>query len=192
MNADHKQTLHKRLRRGREAVLWKIDGVSEYDVRRPLTRTGTNLLGLVKHLAIGEATYFGDCFGRPFEPHLPWWDDDAEEGADMWADAGESRESIVATYRAATAHADATIEALTLDAPGRVHWWSTPEVTLQEVLVHMLADNFRHAGHMDVLREQIDGSVGLDPRVSNVPERSDQWWAAYRQRIEDAARRYDA
>src|SRR4028119_1039072 len=55
----------------REALLWKLDGLSEYDVRRPLTPTGTNLLGLVKHLTITEAWYFGEGFGRPVPETMP-------------------------------------------------------------------------------------------------------------------------
>lgn len=60
-------------------MVWKLDGLSEYDVRRPLTPTSTNLLGLVKHLSIVEAWYFGKTFDRPFAEDLPWWDEGAEE-----------------------------------------------------------------------------------------------------------------
>ena len=55
-----KEYLHSHLRWIRQALLWKLDGLSDYDIRRPLTPTGTNLLGLVKHLATWEARYFGD------------------------------------------------------------------------------------------------------------------------------------
>ena len=95
--SDPKADLHRYLRRGREAVLWKLDGLSEYDVRRPLTPTGTNLLGLVKHLATMEYGYFGDCFGRPPGEPLPWTEEDAEDAEDnpdLWATADESREQI--------------------------------------------------------------------------------------------------
>jgi hypothetical protein len=94
-----KDDLHRYLQAGREAVLWKLDGLAEYDVRRPLVPTGTNLLGLVKHLASVEFGYFGDCFDRPHGEELPWWDDDAEPNADMWATPDESRDDIVALYR---------------------------------------------------------------------------------------------
>ena len=96
--------------------MWKLDGLSEYDVRRPLVPTGTNLLGLVKHLASVELEYFGDCFGRPHGEELPWFDEGAEANADMWATADETRDEIVALYRRAWTHADATIAALDLDA----------------------------------------------------------------------------
>jgi Protein of unknown function (DUF664) len=188
MGDDQKQRLHDYLEESREAVRWKVEGLSEYDVRRPLTRTGTNLLGLVKHLAIVEARYFGDTFGRPFVPHLPWWDDDAPEAADMWATASEGRDEIVGTYRAATAHADATIRALDLDAPGHVAWWSRPDVTLQAVLVHVLAETARHVGHADILREQLDGRTGMRPGNTNQEPHDEQWWSDYRAGIEAAAR----
>jgi hypothetical protein len=70
--------LHDYLTKTREAVIRKAEGLSEYDVRGPLTRTGTNLLGLIKHLSIGEAWYFGADL-RPPTRHLPWWDDDEAE-----------------------------------------------------------------------------------------------------------------
>lgn len=183
-----KDELHASLERAREAVLWKAEGLSEYDVRRPLTATGTNLLGLIKHLSIGEAWYFGDVFGRPFVPHLPWWDDDAEEGADMWATLEESREDVIGTYRAAIAHADATIAVLDLDARGHVPWWSRPDVTLHRILVHLATETARHAGHADILREQLDGHAGLSPTNANHDPHDEHWWSERRARIEAAAR----
>src|SRR6201986_5568705 len=92
-----KATLYDYLKHEREAVLAKLDGLSEYDVRRPLTPTGTNLLGLIKHLATWEARYLGEIFARPFPEPLPRWDDeDAEPGADMWATEDETRAQIPA------------------------------------------------------------------------------------------------
>ncbi|MGH2395291.1 MAG: DinB family protein, partial [Candidatus Limnocylindria bacterium] len=113
---DPKADLHRYLQSGREALLWKLEGLSEYDLRRPLTPTGTNLLGLVKHVASVELGYFGETFGRQHGEALPWFEDDAEPNADMWASADESREQIVGLYHRAWAHSDATIDALALDA----------------------------------------------------------------------------
>ncbi|MGH3496205.1 MAG: DinB family protein [Nocardioidaceae bacterium] len=110
--SDPKADLHRYLREAREALLWKLDGLSEYDVRRPMTPTGTNLLGLVKHVASLELSYFGQTFGRPAADALPWFDDDAEPNADMWATADQSRDQIVGLYHRAWAHADATINDL--------------------------------------------------------------------------------
>ena len=187
MGDPQKEQLHEYLTGAREAVMWKADGLSEYDVRRPLTRTGTNLLGLVRHLSLVEAWYFGKTFGRPFEPHLPWWDDDQPEGADMWVPPSESRADVIDTYRAAIAHADETIAALDLDAPGHVSWWPRPDVTLHGVLVHVLAETARHAGHADIVREQIDGAAGMRAENSNLEAHDDEWWSDFRGRIEAAA-----
>src|SRR4051812_29295929 len=152
---DPKNVLHSYLRMARETFEWKLDGLSEYDVRRPLTPTGTNLLGLAKHVASVAAEYFGLCFDRPFTRSLPWLERDAEDNADMWATTDESREEIMQLWHDAWAHSDATIDALPLDAPGHVPWWPPErrEVTLQRILVHMLAETNRHNGQADIVRE---------------------------------------
>jgi uncharacterized damage-inducible protein DinB len=187
--AGPKADLHRYLKSAREALVWKLEGLDEYDVRRPLTPTGTNLLGLVKHVASVSAEYFGSVFERPFPEPLPWFDEGAQENADMWAAADESREDLLGLYERVWVHADATIEALDLDAPGRVPWWGERSaVTLHQILVHLVAEINRHAGHADIVREQIDGAVGRGRSGSNLPERDEAWWAAYRARVEQAAR----
>ena len=107
---DPKADLHHYLQAARDALLWKLDGLSEYDIRRPMTPTGTNLLGLVKHLTGVEIGYFGKTFGRSVE-YPPWVTDHAEDNVDMWTTPDESREYIVGQYRTAWAHADDTIRA---------------------------------------------------------------------------------
>jgi len=187
---DAKADLHRYLQSAREAMVWKLDGLAEYDVRRPMTPTGTNLLGLIKHLASVELGYFGETFGRPSDEPLPWWDDDAEPNADLWATTEESRDEIVALYRRAWAHADATIEALALDDVGRVPWWpdDRSEATLHRILVHVIAETNRHAGHADIARELIDDSVGLREENDNMAPGDAEWWAGYRDRLEQVAR----
>lgn len=184
-----KEILHAYLRAGREALLWKLDGLSPYDARRPVTPTGTNLAGLVKHTASVEAGYLGSVFGRPFpgEP-FPWLAEDSEANADMWATSDESVSEIVDLYRRVAAHGDATIEALELDATGRVPWWGEHgEVTLHQILVHIATETHRHAGHADIIRELIDGSIGLRPGNENLPDVDADWWLAYRARLEEVA-----
>src|SRR5580658_7474980 len=107
-DTDPKATLQRYLQTGRDTVVWKLDGLSEYDVRRPLVRTGTNLLGLVKHLACVELGYFGETFERPSGETNPWFEDGVEDNVDMWATPEESREDVVALYRRACSHADVT------------------------------------------------------------------------------------
>jgi uncharacterized damage-inducible protein DinB len=188
--SDPKEDLRRYLQAAREVLLWKLEGLSEYDIRRPMVPTGTNLLGLVKHLASVEAGYFGEVFGRPFGEQLPWLDDDAEPNADMWATAEESREQIVGLYHRVWAHADATIDALALDATGHVSWWAPDrrEVTLHTVLVQVIAETNRHAGHADIVRELIDGAVGLRRDNDNLPPADLAWWERYRGRLERVAR----
>jgi hypothetical protein len=189
-DSDPKAELRRYLQVGREALLWKLDGLSEYDVRRPLVPTGTNLLGIVKHVASVEAGYFGETFDRPFQEPLPWFDDDAEPNADMWATAEESREQIVGLYHRVWAHSDATIEALALDAIGHVPWWPPDhnEVTLHRILAHMIAETHRHAGHADIVRELVDGAVGLRADNDNMAPGDRAWWDSYRSRLERVAK----
>ena len=185
-----KAELHRYLQAAREALLWKLEGLPEYDVRRPLTPTGTNLLGLVKHVASVELGYFGETFGRPSGEPLPWLAEDAEPNADMWATAAQSRADVIQLYRRVWAHSDATIAALDLDAIGHVPWWPTErnEVTLHRILVHMIAESNRHAGHADIVRELVDGEVGLRADNDNLPSVDEAWWTEYRDRLERAAR----
>ena len=185
-----KADLIEYLQRAREDLLWKLEGLSEHDVRRPLVPTGTNLLGLVKHTAGTEAGYLGASFGRPF-PDLPHWaTDEAEDNADMWATPEESRSDLVALYRRVWAHADATVAALPLDAVGLVPWWPRErrEPTLHRVLTHVIAETSRHAGQADIVRELIDGAAGMRAGVSNLPDHDADWWTAHHARVERAAR----
>ncbi|MFI6930423.1 DinB family protein [Streptomyces sp. NPDC050287] len=190
-----KADLLRYLQEARDALLWKLDGLSEYDIRRPLTPTGTNLLGLVKHVTGVELGYFGDTFGRPFfeeEPPTWWYTRDPEPNADMWATADESREHIVGLYHQAWEHSDRTIATLALDAIGHVPWWPEErrEVTLHHMLVRVLSDTQRHAGHADIVRELIDGSVGFLQDKDSLPSGDQAWWEGHRSRLERTAREF--
>jgi len=169
-------------------MLWKLEGLTDYEMRRPMVPTGTNLIGLVRHVGSVESGYFGVVFGRPFPEPLPWRHD-GEMNSDMWVRADEATESVIEFCQRAWAHADVTIETLPLEAVGEVPWW--PEgmrrIALHRALVHVLADLQRHAGHADILREQIDGAVGEDRRWPNVPPGDEAWWTSYYTRVEEAA-----
>ncbi|MEY2422185.1 MAG: hypothetical protein QOI95_2252 [Acidimicrobiaceae bacterium] len=166
--------------------MWKLDGLSEYQIRRPLTPTGTNLLGLIKHNAISDARYFGDVFDRPFPELLPRWDDWEAWGTDHWATEHETRAEVLDFYRRVSSHADATIEALDLTARGYVPWWNE-EVPLFNVMVHRLSDSTRHAGHADILREGLDGAVGVDAVTLPLHGRDSSFWESRRAEIERVA-----
>src|SRR6478735_897555 len=107
------------LQRERENLVRALEGLSDFDQRRPMTPSGTNLLGLVKHVATVEIGYLGECVGRPWPEPLPW------------------------------VHADESVRTLGLDAPATVPWWPEErrETTLGHVLVHLLAETAHHAGH---------------------------------------------
>lgn len=181
-----KQDLLGYLRGAREALLWKLEGLGEFDVRRPLTPTGTNLLGLVKHNASTHHRYFGVVFGRSLDVVLPW-SSSTEPNADLWATADESRVDIVSWYRRTCEAADAVVAELSLDAPGEVPWWGGERVTLHHVLTHVTAETQRHAGHADIVRELIDGSTGLLAANRNLPTDDPGWWTNRNDRITAAA-----
>ncbi|MFF5497747.1 DinB family protein [Streptomyces aquilus] len=182
-----KDHLHSRLRRDRETLLWKLDGLSEYDARRPLTATGTNLLGLVKHVATVEARYFGEVFDRPSPHPLCRWQD--SDGSDQWATEDETRDQIIEFYQRTWQHADATIHELPLDAPGHVPWWAGPypNTNLFAIMLHVLTETTRHTGHADILREGLDGRTGI--RAEHEQPIDDEARAAHRAKIEQTARR---
>ena len=179
-----KDDLHAKLKASRAVMLAKVDGLSEYDMRRPMTPTGTNLLGMIKHLVGVEHVYFGDSFDRPPSDTLPWNEDGTVwEGADMWATADETSGYILDLYQRACAHSDATIESLDIEASGRVPHWPQQrrDTTLGVLLIRVLDETAHHAGHLDIVREMIDGRTGSDTATSNTD------WSTYVQRIQAAA-----
>jgi len=186
-NVDAKADLHGYLRGARETLVWKLDGLSEYNIRRPLTPTGTNLLGLVKHSTATHLGYFGEVFGRASDSSPGRFAGDAEPSAEFWATPDESSHDIVTSCRAAWDVSDATIGELPLDAVGRVPWWGDATVTLLQVLVHVTSETQRHAGHADIVRELIDGSAGLLNGHDNLHIRDPGEQRRFRDRVEDAA-----
>jgi hypothetical protein len=174
------------LQQSREAVLRALDGVSDYDARRPVMPSGTNLLGLVKHLAGVEAGYLGECVGRPVPVPIAWNDDgSAWESGDMWATAEESRGRIVGLYREVWRNSDAVIAEVPLDAPAFVDWWPAERqhTTFGHLLARMLAETAQHAGHAEIIRETIDGQGGRDHDAVGDAE----WWESYLAKIQAAA-----
>ena len=150
-----KESLHASLDRHRDAVLWKLDGLDDEHLRRPMTPSGTNLLGLVKHLAAVEYGWFCETFGRETEP---WPFDEDDENADLRVTADESLADIVDFYGRARDAADRVIADLDVTDTGTA--WFGDTVTLRWVLIHMIEETARHAGHMDIVRELMDGATG--------------------------------
>ncbi|HEX3812018.1 MAG TPA: DinB family protein [Mycobacteriales bacterium] len=161
--AGEKAILLECLQQNRDDLLWKLEGLSEFDRRRAMTPTGTNLLGLVKHLAGLEYSYLGGVFGRPAPEKLSWEEDGSIwQNADMWVTAAQSTDYITGLYRRACAHADRTVAELDLDTIGVVPWWpeGRKEATLRRLLVRMVGETARHTGHADIVRELADGAAG--------------------------------
>ena len=188
--SDLKEELHRKLQARRATLLSKLDNLSEYDRRRPMTPTGTNLLGLVKHLAGLEYLYLGESFGHPAPERLSWIEDGSVwQGADMWARPEESSEYITGLYRRACAHADGVIAALGLEAPGSVAHWPEDQrdTTLGVLLIRMVAETAQHAGHADIVRELIDGQGGPDQDSIGEPA-----WRDYLTQVQAAASTFAA
>jgi hypothetical protein len=181
-----KNELHRVLRLKRSAILSKLDGLGDYDMRRPMTPSGTNLLGLVKHLADIEYGYLGESFDRPAPEIMSWIEDGSIwDGADMWPAADEPSDYIIGLYRRACAHADRTIAELDLDAAGSVAHWPPARraTTLGVLLIRVVDETAHHAGHADIIRELIDGRAGADHDDFG----DDNKWRDYVARIQAAA-----
>ncbi|MEU5878432.1 DinB family protein [Spirillospora sp. NPDC047279] len=161
---DEKESLQVSLDRHRDVVLWKIQGLDDEQLRQPVTPSGTTMLGLVKHLAAVEYEWFCSTFGRETEP-LPFDDDDPE--ADLRVEPHETTADIVAFYGRARAAAGTVVDELDVETRGTA--WSGQTVTLRWVLIHMIEETARHAGHLDIARELIDGATGDHPEAADDP-----------------------
>jgi uncharacterized damage-inducible protein DinB len=190
---DSKTALHHYLQEARDALIWKLDGLSERDARLPRTPTGNNLLGLVKHCLNVEVGYFGPTFWREFptpQALVPMEAYGQDPQADWYASADETKDGLIDLYHRVWVFADQTISDLPLDAPGRVPWWrqGRQEVTLQRIIIHVTYDLARHAGHADLMREEHDEAVGWQPENANVPDGYD--WPAYVAKLAALANRF--
>ena len=191
---DPKAMLARYLDVAHDALLWKLDGLSEFDLRRPLTPTGTNLLGIVKHVAWVELEYFGEVFDRPHD--LGPAPDHDQPNSDMYATADETSGDIFELFAPARAHAMATVDALDLGARGHVPWWGDNNpVTLHWIIVHMATEIHRHLGQADILRESLDGldgPVGHRADVTNLPPGDGIDWPDYLADLEAIAAQFDS
>jgi uncharacterized damage-inducible protein DinB len=152
---DEKESLYVALDRHRDAVVWKVEGVDEERFRRSMVPSGTSLGGLVKHLAFCEYGWFCQTFGYETEP---WAIDESDPEADLRLEPDETMGDVLAFYARARAAADRVISEHDVKHLGRA--WHGAEVSLRWVLIHMIEETARHAGHLDILRELIDGATG--------------------------------
>jgi len=153
---DEKAVLAGFLDHYRRTLLDICEGLSEEELRRPMVPSGTSLLGLVKHLAGVEMGWFQDTVAN--EPvEYPF--DESDPDADFRIEEGETSEEIFALYRDACARSREVLDAADLDDlvpnPKRYR-----DYNVRWVAVHMIEETARHAGHADIIREQIDGRTG--------------------------------
>lgn len=191
MSTDQKAIWQQYYRERRDALISKVEDLSEYEARMPRTPTGTSLIGIIKHVLNVEAVYLGATFGRPFpqaEELVAERAYEVDPQADWYATAEETAAGIIDLYRRVIAHCEETVELLDLDAVGHVRHWGHTEVTLHGILVHNFNDLAQHNGQADILREQVDGSVGWRQPGDNVPDGHD--WPAYVVRLTGLAERF--
>src|SRR5438128_197646 len=159
--ADERATLEAFLDYYRGVIVRKVSGLSFEDATRSTVPSGTNLLSMVRHLGWVETGWFREIFagedvGDPGPPEAP----DTED-ADFRVMPGETVESIVAFYREEIERARAIVAAApSLDELSKRSTRRRGQVSLRWILVHMIEETARHAGHADIIREQIDGATG--------------------------------
>jgi uncharacterized damage-inducible protein DinB len=141
--------------RHRDAALWKLEGLDDQQLRRPMTASGTTLLGLIKHLGAVDYGWFCASFDQAHEP-LPF--DDGDPDADLRVEPYESTADILAFYDRARSAANAAVDRLGIDATGTA--WFGGSVSMRRVLIHMIEETARHVGQMDIMRELLDGATG--------------------------------
>jgi uncharacterized damage-inducible protein DinB len=189
-----KRILKKYLRSAREALVWKVEDLSEREARWPRVPSGTNLSGLVKHMANVEANYLGDVVGRPWptpEELIPWHVFEDDPQADFYLTTDETLAEVIDLYRRVWVFTEESIDALPLDTRGTVPWWSdNSDTTLFRLIVHTLEDLSRHTGHADILREQYDGALGLSQGNSNIPDWRREEAEEYLDKLKGIANRY--
>ena len=152
IDADEKTTLVTYLDYLREAVSAKVAGLSDLQAGTPGVASGTSLLGLIKHLTAVELNWFVWAYDGA---DVPMWDMRVQPAAD---DTGAG---LIESYRAAIVRGnDIVAHCADLSRPGVRSLRPTAAPSMRWILVHMIEETARHAGHADILREQIDGTVG--------------------------------
>jgi hypothetical protein len=154
----HRALLLSRLGDERQHVLAQLDGLTEEQLRRPVLPSGWSCLGLVRHLTFSDERYWFEVVvaGEP----LDFWPEG--ENGDWLVEPSEPVEEVLAAYRAAIARSDEIIAARRLDDPPKrpEQWWDEAGLSfpdLHSIIVHVLVETCVHAGHLDAVRELLDG-----------------------------------
>lgn len=153
-NGTEKETLEAFLDYHRDTLVMKCEGLSDEELRRPMVVSGTNLLGVVKHLGYVERWWFQEVFAAKSAEFLRRSDD---PDAEFRIEASDSTESIIEFYKEECAKSRAIVVAA---KPEDIAKHSNSERSLRWILIHMIEETCRHNGHVDILREMIDGRTG--------------------------------
>jgi uncharacterized damage-inducible protein DinB len=154
------QILSEFLNQQLDAIVWKLDGLTDDQLRQPITASGMCLLALAKHVAAAECYWLCEIFGRPLGPWRLSASDDVE------LDPGDTTEGVLAFCAQARAACDQAISELDLDATAVT--WLGDTVSFRWAILHMIEEAARHAGHADLIRERIDNTTGHLP-PANLP-----------------------
>ncbi|MDQ3176226.1 MAG: DinB family protein [Actinomycetota bacterium] len=140
----------------RQALITKLQGLSEEQARMTPTASSLSLLSLVKHSAIWERRWFQVIVaGRSFPGEWPEVRSEEEDSTFQLTDE-DTVETVVADYREQIAASDEILGTFDLEAP--CAWPEMAEQNLRWVALHMIEETAHHAGHADIIRETIDGS----------------------------------
>jgi uncharacterized damage-inducible protein DinB len=154
---DEKAMLSAFLDRYRETILWKLEGLTREQASARLVPSATTLLGIVKHLAYVERGWFPIYFaGEP--PSYPWPEDEPDQDIDFRVEPGDTIESISALYQQEIARSREVVDGASLDDLSKEQ--ERGPRSLRWIMVHMIEETARHAGHADILRELTDGAIG--------------------------------
>ena len=149
------QLLHNTIKGNRDAVLWKLEGISDEQARRRIVASETTLLGLVRHLQYVDRWWIRVVIAGEDAP-LPWTDEDPD--ADWHVREDDTIEAVVADYREELALVEAIVDAQ--DDLSRTIELRSNTYSVRWILMHLIEEIARHAGHADIIRETIDGEVG--------------------------------
>ena len=154
-----KETLWEFLDQQLEVIMWKLDGLTDDQLRQPVTSSGMCLLALAKHVAGVPYYWLCEIFGRPCEPWPGTETDDVE------LDPGDTTASVLEYFARARAASDQAIRELDLETTGTT--WLGDVVSFRWAILHTIEEAARHAGHADFMRELIDDTTGYLPE--NLP-----------------------
>lgn len=147
--------LHNMMKGNRDAVLWKLEGISDEQARRRIVSSETTLLGLVRHLQYVDRWWVRIVIAGEDIP-VPWSKEDPD--ADWHVSEDDTIDAVVADYRQELALVEAIVDAQ--DDLSRTIELRSNTYSVRWILMHLIEEIARHAGHADIIRETIDGETG--------------------------------